>query len=145
MVRVPRPTGAAVLKALHLKGDVDGFDNTLYFADEMREEATVAYIGSDKTEDASGLLYFLQRVFQDTPSRTVQIVASSPAETLVMPSERSLPLVIVTAETTAENIGKLKSYIRDGGTVVNVVAGLGNSRRLPAWLRSSRLTSRKRL
>ena len=70
VVRVPRPAGSQALRSLRLKGDVHGFDNALYFADEVRDESTVVYVGTDAADDPAGLLYYLQRVFQDTPSRT---------------------------------------------------------------------------
>jgi len=77
VVRVPRPAGSQALRSLRLKGDVHGFDNALYFADEVRDESTVVYVGTDAADDPAGLLYYLQRVFQDTPSRTVHVVSAS--------------------------------------------------------------------
>ncbi len=50
-----------------------------YVLDEPREEATVLFIGDDKPDDPDGLLFYLMRVFIDTPRRTVKVVAQPPS------------------------------------------------------------------
>ncbi len=62
------------------RGTPHGFDNTLYLAAEAKGEATVLYVGNDAPDDAEGLLYYLGRVFEDTPRRTVKVVAKKPTE-----------------------------------------------------------------
>jgi Mg-chelatase subunit ChlD len=149
VVRVPRPPGAAPHRLLRLKGDTHAFDNTLFLVDEGREEATVVAIGNDRTDDPAGLLYYLERVFHDTPRRSVRIRALSPSEPLVWESEskpesRSKPertpaLVIVSSELAQESIHRLQDYVRGGGTVLGVVAAPGRAETLaalagtPAW------------
>jgi Aerotolerance regulator N-terminal/von Willebrand factor type A domain len=129
VVRVPRPKGLQSHCFLRLRGDSHGFDNTIYFADERREEKTVVYIGVERADDPSGLLYYLERVYVDTPRRGVHIVASKPAETLkIVPA--SVPLVIVSTDTSDENARVLLEYIRDGGTVLYVAAAPGNGETL---------------
>jgi aerotolerance regulator-like protein/VWA domain-containing protein len=128
VVRVPRPKGSQSHCFLRLKGDAHGFDNTIYFADEQRQEKTVVYVGADRADDPAGLLYYLERVYIDTPRRGVHIVASKPADALkLVPA--SVPLVIVTTDTGDENARVLKEYVRGGGTVLYVVtrAGLGET------------------
>jgi hypothetical protein len=121
VVRVPRPAAASSPRSLRLKGDANGFDNTLYFADTKREDATVLYVGADRADDPAGLLYFLERVFLDTPRRKVTVVAQGPAPVLTWEPDHPPPLVVLTAETTAENIGRLKDYMRKGGTLLYVL------------------------
>ncbi len=48
VVRVPRPHGHCAAPIAPVEGDAHGFDNTLYFADERRDEATVLYVGTDE-------------------------------------------------------------------------------------------------
>ena len=114
VVRVPRPKGTALHCCLRLRGDACNFDNTIYFADETREEKSVIYIGSDRADDSSGLRYYLERVFVDTPQRRVHIDASEPTKALKIERPTSVPLVIVTAETSDENARILKEYVRSG-------------------------------
>jgi hypothetical protein len=125
VVRVPRPSEPSARRSLRLKGDTYAFDNTLYFADERKEEATVLYVGKDGADDPAGLLYYLERVFQDTPRRSVRVVAMLPAATLNLESERTVPLVILTTETSAENAHRLQQYVRGGGTLLAVLAAPG--------------------
>jgi hypothetical protein len=129
VVRVPRPKGSQSHCFLRLRGDAHGFDNTIYFADERREEKTVVYIGVERAQDSSGLLYYLERVFVDTPRRGVQIVASKPTETLkIVPT--SVPLVIVTTDVSDENARVLRAYIRGGGTILYVATAPGHGETL---------------
>ncbi len=130
VVRVPRPTGAASATALVLKGDTAAFDNTLYVADEKKEEATVLFVGDDQADDPNGLLYYLLRVFPDTARRSVRVVPRPPGRLLAWESDRTLPLVILTAETTPENARRLKEYVQGGGTLLDVLARPGKAETL---------------
>ncbi|SIO41383.1 N-terminal double-transmembrane domain-containing protein [Singulisphaera sp. GP187] len=134
VVRLPKPQGKAAPGTLRLKGDAHPFDNTLYAADERREESTVLSIGKDDPDDSAGLLYYLERVFHDTPRRSVTIRTVSPAEALTLEAPRSLPLVILTSETTTENARKLRAYAQAGGTVLDVVTTAGKAETLAALL-----------
>jgi hypothetical protein len=127
VVRIALPSGPLPPRQLRLKGDAHEFDNTLFLAAEPREEATVVYLGNDAADDPSGLLYYLQRVFQETPRRTVRVIAKSPASALAIESVRSVPLLVLSAETTTENVGRLKDYAERGGTVLAVLATPGRA------------------
>jgi hypothetical protein len=146
VVRVPRPQGAAPNRVLRLTGDAQAFDNTLYLVDEGKEEATVVYVGNDRPDDPAGLLYYLERVFQDTPRRSVRIRALAPSEPLAWEAEskaksepRAPTLVIVSAELAPESVRRLQDYLRGGGTVLDVLAAPGHAETLaalagtPAW------------
>jgi hypothetical protein len=125
VVRVPRPPSASQGPALQLKGDSYDFDNTLYFAEGRRDEKTVYYIGKDTAADATGLRYYLDRVFVDTGDVTVGVVALLPDAKLDWASDRSIPLVIITAETTPANVRRLREYASGGGTVFWVPVSAG--------------------
>ena len=57
------------------------------------DEATVLYLGADAPDDPSGLLYYLDRVFEDTPVRTVKVVATAPTARLAIdPAADRAPL-----------------------------------------------------
>jgi hypothetical protein len=124
VVKVPKVPG---LSTLRLKGDAEGFDNNLYLATEVKGEATVLYVGNDAPDDAEGLLYYLGRVFEDTPRRTVKVVAKKPTEPISIDSARSTPLVVLAGETSGANAEKLRKYAESGGTVLFVIAAQGPS------------------
>jgi hypothetical protein len=130
VVRVSWPQGPAPQRALRLKGDSHAFDNTLYLADLGREELAVAYLGPDRPDDPAGLLYYLERVFHDTPQRSVKVRALGSTETLAWDSERAPSLVIVSGESAPDNARRLQQYVREGGTVLAVIAAPGKAETL---------------
>jgi len=132
VVKVPRPRDPSIHRSLRLSGDAHGFDNTLYFADERREDATVLYVGPDRADDHAGLLYYLERVFLDTPRRSVRILGQLPGAVLAWEPDHPPPLVVLTAETTPENSRRLQQYVKDGGTLLYVVTAPGRAGTLAA-------------
>lgn len=127
VVRVARPPGPPAPRSLQLKGDGCEFDNSWFVAAQRREDATVLYIGKDAADDPAGLLYYLVRVFQDTPGRTVRVQPSPPGKSLNRDPARPVPLIVVAGETTADNAAWLVRYLRGGGTVLTVVSAPGSA------------------
>jgi Aerotolerance regulator N-terminal/von Willebrand factor type A domain len=130
VVRVPRPQGPGLYRLLRLRGDERGYDNTVYFAEERRDEKTVVYIGADRADDSAGLLYYLERVFVDTPRRTIRIAAQLPNKAVKIEKPSAAPLVILTVETGGANAQVLEHYVRSGGTLLYVAAAPGRAETL---------------
>jgi hypothetical protein len=137
VVRVPDRNPAAVHRSLRLEGDSYAFDNALYFANQQREETTVLFVGTDRPDDPSGLLYYLERVFQSTPGRSVRIVAQPPSGELNWERSRSMALVVLAADANPANIGRLQQFVRGGGTLLYVITGPGQSATLAALVGGS--------
>ena len=118
VVRVPRPARPST--ALRLAGDDHPFDDTIHFAAEAkREEATVLFVGPDKPDDPSGLLYYLLRVFDDDPRRPVRVVARKPDEPPVAnEGKAALAVVAPTGPVPGSTLAALEEMIRGGGTVL---------------------------
>ena len=57
-----------------LTGDHADFDNTLHLLRPRSADVPVLFIGSDKEEDAQGLLYYLERGLHKTALRNIQII-----------------------------------------------------------------------
>ncbi len=132
VVRVPRPKGSTSNCFLRLRGDSHSFDNAVYFANERREEKTVLFVGPGSAGDRAGLLYYLDRVFVDTPHRVIRIVSQPSGQPLKIEGARSVPLAIVTADVGVENARVLAEYTRSGGTVLYVVTAPGQADSLAA-------------
>lgn len=126
VVKVPRPANAT---ALRLTGDAHDFDNTAYLAGTPRREWTVFFLGSDKATDPEGLLYFLERTWDETPERLVRVVARQPDEPLTADEVRTSPLVVLAGSPSPDTTRVLAKYLDDGGTVLCV---LGSTAPLPA-------------
>jgi hypothetical protein len=132
VARVPEPNNAAPHRSLRLRGDSYAFDNALYFANQRQEETTVLYVGADRADDPSGLRYYLERVFLETPGRSVQIVAQPPSAELNWETDRSVAMVVLAAPTYSANIGRLRQYMRGGGTLLCVITAPDQSGTLSA-------------
>ncbi len=130
VVRVPRPSGAPSRQSLRLQGDTQEFDNVLFLASEAKESATVLYVGRDAADDPAGLSYYLNRVFEDTPRRIVKVESRAPDAPLTIEPGRSVPLIVLAAETSAGNVAFLRQYAKEGGTVVDVVTVPGKAQSL---------------
>jgi hypothetical protein len=98
---------------------------------------TVLYIGSDRADDPAGLLYYLERVFHDTPRQSVRIVRPAARGVLAWEADQTPALIVLAGETTPENGRVLRKYVRDGGTVLNVLTGPGRAETLAALLDST--------
>jgi hypothetical protein len=131
VVRVPRPKATSA-RALWLTGDTFDFDNTAYLADDRPEEVKALFVGADRPDDAAGLLYYLERVFVAAQGRTVSVVPTTPSAALDLEPVRSIPLVVMTAETTPANRSRLTKYLEAGGTVLYVVSRPGRADTLGA-------------
>lgn len=119
VVKVPRPaTGTSTLRLL---GDAHDFDNTAYLAGPRRREMTVYFIGTETATDANGLLYFLERAWDETPERLVRVVAPKPDESLTADEVRTAPLVVLADTPPPETTRVLEKYLIDGGTVLCVL------------------------
>jgi hypothetical protein len=127
VLKVPRPaTGASTLRLL---GDPHEFDNTAYLAGPRRREMTVHFVGTDTATDANGLLYFLERAWDETPERLVRVVARKPDDPLTADEVRAAPLVVLAGPPSSDTTRVLEKYLTDGGTVLCV---LGSATALPA-------------
>jgi hypothetical protein len=131
VVRVPLPPGNSLQQRLRLRGDAHAFDNTLYFTAERPEEVVVLYVGSDRADEPTGLLYYLERAFPDSPQRHVRVLARLPSEEVSWDSNVAPRLAVVTAETP-RNVVRLERYLRDGGIVLYVAIAAGRIETLAA-------------
>lgn len=120
VVKVPRPAagGAATLR---LMGDAHDYDNTMFLAGTQRREWTVYFLGTDKPTDPEGLLYFLERAWDETPERLVRVVARKLDDPLTADEVRAAPLVVLTGSPSPDTVRVLEKYLDDGGTVLCVL------------------------
>lgn len=132
VVRVPRPAGTAPDLALRLDGDVHGFDNMLYLAADPRREETVVFVGMDRPDDPTGLLYYLDRVYPESARRSVKVRRVVPTDELSFQAGISVPLIVLAEGTTAANVERLRKFVHDGGTLLCVLGPKNRSETLSA-------------
>ena len=127
VVRVPFPTvdpkapsGTVQPSTLRLVGDAFPFDNSAYIAASLKTEDTVEYLGPDSPNEPNGLLYYLNRVFDSSPRRTVKVMAN-PAT----PDPKSPPsLIVVASEVSLDRATQIRKQV-EAGTSALVVATRG--------------------
>jgi len=118
VVAVARPAGSTAPRALRLRGDAHPFDNTIAIAAGTKEEVAVLFLGPDPADDPNGLLYYLRRVFEDSPGRSIRVDARAATE---MPPSEPGPapaLIVVAAEPSPEVVARLRSALIEGSTVL---------------------------
>ena len=114
--RVAKLARPAASGSLRLSGDDAAYDDTLYVAAETVEDATVMFLGPDAPDDPSGLRYYLDRVFEteETPD-----ALTVPLATFV---GRTTGMVVQAGEPTAGHVASLRTFVREGGTLLTVLA-----------------------
>jgi hypothetical protein len=125
VVRMPRPARLEDARTLRLSGDVPAFDNLLYFAPLKLEESTVLFVGDDRADDPNGLLYYLGRVFDDAPGRSVRVEPRGASSPLALDAAHPPALIVVAGEVSAANTTALRAYLRAGGSVLEVLTASG--------------------
>jgi len=117
IVRVPYPADKATAKTLILSGDDHEFDNALYLAPHLTQQANILYLGREDANDPKGMLYYVQRAFSNTAMLNPQIMIP-PANKLKDEDISTAHLVIVTDAMDRNHTPSLSRYLRAGGTVL---------------------------
>jgi hypothetical protein len=111
----PQPPTGMTTGALELSGDDEDFDNTAYFAAPETQEVSICYAGADLANDPSKPLYYLQRVFPDSPRRHVKVVG---LKALDGAGFAIVPGALDAGETTA-----LRGWLAGGKTALVLLTG----------------------
>ena len=115
---------------LRLTGDPFPFDNSAYVAVTPRAEVHVAFLGPDAADDPNGLLYYLNRVFDVTPRRTVRVDVN-PAESN---PQHPPSLVVVANELAPERAKRIREQVEAGASALVVAHRAGDSPTLATLL-----------
>jgi hypothetical protein len=120
VVRAPARDDGATSGKLVLTGDDHGFDNALYLAPHLKQQADILYIGSDDADDRKGTLYYVRRAFGATRSLDPQIICR-PADGITDTDVATAHLIIVADSIEPERLVSLRPYLESGGTIFLVM------------------------
>ena len=120
VVRVPAREDTQATELL-LRGDENDYDNVLYVAPIRQQLVDVVYVGTDAPEDSAGMLYYLTRVFTESPYRKVTVRAVAPQAALDPLRTLQAKLCVVTAPVGETQQKALSAFVRQGGQAVCVV------------------------
>ena len=117
IVRMPYPAKESAAKTLVLSGDDHEFDNTLYLAPLLTQQANVLYLGGNDPNDPKDMLYYIQRAFGPTAILNPQITLP-PLDGLTDEDFSTAHLVIIAGAMNQQNIPSVRRYIESGGIVL---------------------------
>jgi hypothetical protein len=132
VVRLRRPTTGQQGRILRLEGDGEPFDNTLFLASAPVEAIGILYLGDDRSDDPTGLAYYLNRAVDGIPGRHLELVSHSLTEALPESPGREVRLIVIAGETAPAEAARLRQFAEAGGTVLFVATATGNSATLAA-------------
>lgn len=142
IVPAPKLPTNAVGERITLSGDDNGFDNTVFVVQPRAEEVNVLFLGNDKENDPSQLLYYLTRAFQDTRRQIVRIktlnsAVGAEATSRTEPEASSPPphvggyrLMIIANTLSGERLPEVRQFIHNGGTALLVMNDASSARTL---------------
>jgi hypothetical protein len=118
VVKVSLPAAGIAADRLVLSGDDHDFDNTLFVAPQVQQEITILYLGSEQSDDAQELRYYLEIAFPETRRRKVVVTSLQTAAPLLADPTATVALVVVSESVAADRLDQLRRYLRGGGTVL---------------------------
>jgi hypothetical protein len=120
VVRVPPPADKSAAKTLILSGDDHEFDNVLYLAPHLIQQANILYLDADDANDPKGMLYYVRRAFGATAMLNPHVILP-PAGGLTEQEISLVHLIIVANATDRKDIPLLSQYLKSGGIVLLVM------------------------
>jgi hypothetical protein len=114
VVRVPAREDQLHARKLILEGDDHDFDNTLFLAPHLQQQANILYIGSDNPADSNGMLFYLQRAFVTTPALEPHVILHPGDKTIEATDIETAHLIIAADKINLKNLASMRQYLESG-------------------------------
>ena len=108
-------------ESLSIGGDQAEFDNSFFVTRIDQQSVRIDWLGNEPANDSQGGLYFLQRIFPETPTRAVEIKTQESAIDYKFDSGNDPALVIANRAVTSDEANALEQLVRRGGSVLVAV------------------------
>lgn len=118
MVQVPLAPDAGEDAKLVLSGDEETFDNQAFHVPPALSTVPVWFLGTSGAEDPQGMRYYLERAFEDSMRRRIEIVPAAPRENLPGQTLAQVRLAIATRPLTEEELATMEIFVRGGKTLL---------------------------
>ncbi|HET7625856.1 MAG TPA: BatA domain-containing protein [Verrucomicrobiae bacterium] len=125
----PKIPASLTQAQLQLSGDSETFDNIAWFARPEASRVTIAYLGSEPADDPSGLRFYLQRVFPDTPGRQVRLVSPTNTSDFSGLLKKSA-FAVIPKNLSAEEIAAVRDWLAQGKSALIVLTSAAMSQTL---------------
>jgi Mg-chelatase subunit ChlD len=116
--KLPAGTTAAEIQ---LTGDEVDFDNHSYFAAPEAEHLTIAWFGLESNNDPTQMRYYLQRVFPETPARTVKVITPTVQQTFSPELLNRSAFAVIPGRLAPEEITATHDWLTRGKTALFIV------------------------
>lgn len=116
----PLPEGVASAR-IQLHGDAEEFDNTAGYIRPETETVKIAALGTGPVNDPTGLQYYLQRVFPETPRRRIEFVTPSDANPYSPASFQGAQLAVVAGNLAGPQTVDLREWVSQGNSALLVL------------------------
>ncbi|HVR37198.1 MAG TPA: BatA domain-containing protein [Methylomirabilota bacterium] len=126
------PTGPVDRGSVMLSGDAHPFDNRAFLARPGAERVKLLYLGEQGESGSSAPYYYLQRAFQDTRRRAVELMAFPAGESVPPQDWNEARLVVVTGALGGDRRQAVRSKLIGGGTVLFVLGDASQGEELEA-------------
>lgn len=110
----PRPG----LQQVHLQGDDDEFDNTVFIAPPAVSRKTVLYWGEESADDIHQPLFFLRRALSRSGPSEVELMAHKPSQEISNAEIESAALLVVTDGLPEALASRLRSRVENGASLL---------------------------
>jgi hypothetical protein len=121
VVRAPIQEDRLQARKLILTGDDHEFDNALFVAPYLQQQANILYIGRDNPADSNEMLYYLQRAFGTTRALKPHVISHPGEKAIATTDIETAHLVIAADKIKSDNLDSLRQYIESGRTLLLVM------------------------
>jgi hypothetical protein len=132
--QAPKPPAGMTIGTLQLTGDDLDFDNLSYFAAPEVENVKIAWAGTETAKDSAGLLYYLERVFPQTPRRKVQFATFGTNSTSTIDLLATASFVFLPGPLAQEQGAEVRAWLQNGRTALLVLTNIQSGPTLAALL-----------
>ncbi|MCP4261834.1 MAG: VWA domain-containing protein [Planctomycetes bacterium] len=141
VIRAPVQEDRLQARKLILTGDDHEFDNALFVAPYLQQQANILYIGRDDPADSNEMLYYLQRAFGTTRALKPHVISHPGDRAIAATDIETAHLVIAADKINNDNLTSLLQHIETGRTLLLVMKSADDIKTLEGILGNEKIES----
>jgi hypothetical protein len=117
----PKLPAARTFAQLRLSGEEESFDNTSYYVAPEFERATIAWFGTESVNDPEKLRYYIERVFPEGPSQSVQVMRPYTNSAFSPDMLNRAAFAVIADKLAPQEVAPLRDWLARGKTALLVL------------------------
>jgi hypothetical protein len=113
-------------------GDEQEFDNACFYVPPEVQQLRIAYFGSEPGNDPDKPLYYLQRVFGETPQHKIEFLTGNSNAPLSAAALNQASFAVIPRPLAPDEIARVREWISSGKTALLVLTGAAMGETLSA-------------